>query len=319
MPILFFAPLQNIELTGSGHAQIAPGLFLTRDVDEVLSTLPPEFAPLVGVISFGAYQSAPACAWGKWNGPDITAEAEAERVVTSMLDAIQSYLMALWYVRDHCIMCEDGLLLFFEESEARTGWHGVKHSLGQYFWNATVQHTITSFAMSDLTSAAALAERAQAIFGSQAVPLSTHPTLPKGVARLMRGLYYLENARACGDVGVKIATYVSCFEALVSTDSAELAHKLSERVAVLLSHDPAERLALYEELKRAYTVRSKIVHGDEIDGKLQAQLLPLSTRCDELLRRLFVQILTDDSLPALFQGHKQDLDAYFLKRTLGGS
>ena len=298
MTLHFFAPLRNIDVTESGPSQISGGLFLTREVDAALKTLPPEFSRLVGIISYGAYQAAPACVWGAWTGHTITAEVDAEAVVTSMLSAIQGYLMALWYVRDHCVMCDGGVLLYSEESESRTGWHGVTHSLGQYFWNATVQHTTTSFDAHDLASAAALADRAKSVFEVESAPLSTHPTLPKGVSRLMRGLYYLENARSCSDIEVRIATYISCLESLVSTDSAELAHKLSERIAVLLTDNCEERLSLYEDLKRAYTVRSKIVHGDEIDSRLQGQLLKMSIRCDELLRRAFVKILSDDSAAA---------------------
>src|SRR5207245_1938524 len=54
---------------------------------------------------------------------------------------------------------------------------------------------------------------------------STTPTLPPNVPRLGRVWYFIENARMIVDLAIKIATYITCLEALLSTDSLELAHK----------------------------------------------------------------------------------------------
>jgi hypothetical protein len=118
-------------------------------------------------------------------------------------------------------------------------------------------------------------------------------------------------------VGVRIGAYVSCLEALFSTDSAELSHKLSERVAVFLSDDPEERVTIYREVKLAYAVRSKIVHGDEMEAKHHVKLLQISSSCDNLLRRVFVRVLKDEAAAKLLRAAKNDIDVFFLERTLG--
>jgi hypothetical protein len=182
-----------------------------------------------------------------------------------------------------------------------------------------VQHTTTSWTPAELSTARDLAERAKAVFSLTGPAVSVHPTLPKGVNRLVRGLYYLENARTCNDVGVRIAAYVSCLEVLFSTASTELAHKLSERIAVFLADNGAERVTIYQQVKQAYDVRSKIVHGSEIDTKQHDQLLAVSEVCDSLLRRVFVKLLRDEVASKLFRSSSGDIDSFFLNRTLGVS
>jgi hypothetical protein len=313
----FLAVLRNIEVQDDQQVELLSGVRLHRDVGALLASLPPEFSRLVGEVDRSAYESAPACLAATWDGTSIASPQKAEGLLSSVLGAIQRLLMALWYVRDNCVMCDGGVLIYPELSNQRVGWHGIKHSLGQYFWNATVQHTTTAWAPEELATARDLAEREKSVFDLTGQTVSVHPTLPKGVNRLMRGQYYLENARTCSDVGVRIAAYVSCLEALFSTASTELAHKLSERVAVFLEDDVDQRAAIYQDVKRAYDVRSKMVHGDEIDTKQHGQLFEVSMACDNLLRRVFGKVLRDDDASKLFRSSKSAIDSFFLKRTLG--
>ena len=55
---------------------------------------------------------------------------------------------------------------------------------------------------------------------------------------------------------------VTILEALLSTGTAEIAHQVSERVAVLIGHSPKERLEVYRATKKLYDLRSRITHGD---------------------------------------------------------
>jgi len=318
MAIHFLAILRNIEVPPGPPVEVVPGQYLHNDVGAILATFPSEFAPLVGVVDSNAYASAAACVAARWSDADLLDAVRAETLLNSLLAAIQSYLMALWFVRDNCVMCEGGVLVYPKVAGRRIGWHGIKHSLGQYYWNATVQHAATSWRASELLSAREFAERSRLVFASGSSPVSAHPSLPKGVNRLLRGLYYLENARTCSDVGVRIGAYVSCLEALFSTDSSELAHKLSERVAMFLSEDATERVTLYQDVKRAYNIRSKVVHGDEIDAKQYAQLFDVSIRCDDLLRRVFGRVISDEAAQKLFLSSKNEIDTFFLSLTLGG-
>jgi hypothetical protein len=55
---------------------------------------------------------------------------------------------------------------------------------------------------------------------------------------------------------------VTILEALLSTGTAEIAHQVSERVAVLIGHSSDERLEVYRAIKKLYDLRSRITHGD---------------------------------------------------------
>ena len=48
-------------------------------------------------------------------------------------------------------------------------------------------------------------------------------TLPGDATRVSRVFYFSQVARGASDLGMKIAGYVTCFEALFCTESAELA------------------------------------------------------------------------------------------------
>ena len=60
--------------------------------------------------------------------------------------------------------------------------------------------------------------------------------------RVSRAFYFLQAARSAGSVPEKVVYYCTCLEALVSTDSTELAHKVAERAALLVGKDSAECL-----------------------------------------------------------------------------
>ncbi len=317
----FVAPLRNIDLSGlegSGH-EIVPGLVAHGDAAQAARFLPPEFAPLVGIVDVGAIRAADAVVLGHWPTLHFNDVKAAAGYVARLLQHIQTYLTGLWLVRDNCVMCDLGVLLYAGVERGAPGVHGIKHSLGQYFWNATAEHVRTVFSGEDLRSASQLTARGAAFFQPSDGPIAAHPTLPKGTKRLQRALYYLENARTCSDVGLRIAAYVSCWEVLFSTDSAELAHKLAERVALFMETTASGRTQMYQLVKRAYAVRSKIVHGDDLTKKQHKELLELSTLCDEVMRGLLKRVLSSNAAVEIFQSRPEDLEQFFPGKVLGNT
>jgi hypothetical protein len=107
-------------------------------------------------------------------------------------------------------------------------------------------------------------------------------------------------------------------ESLLSTDSAELSHKLSERVAFLLGRQLDDRKQIYATMKTAYNIRSKTVHGDRLSSKDVERATGLSTTCDNLLRQTLVKIWSSSKLMELFSGKKEVLEEYFMSLTFEG-
>ena len=85
---------------------------------------------------------------------------------------------------------------------------------------------------------------------------------------------------------------VTALEALITKkDEKEgLTYRLGMRAAHLLGRDADERNNIFRQVKQFYDLRSRIVHGDEIDDKLTKRLDELETM-RELLRRTLLSVM----------------------------
>ena len=93
-------------------------------------------------------------------------------------------------------------------------------------------------------------------------------------------------------------------EALVATPKEEISHNLAERCALLTARHGVDKLQRYQELKRLYNLRSKIVHGKSWPkrGTITGNSLIVSAKysnipIDDL--RLMLNITLDTILAAL--------------------
>lgn len=80
--------------------------------------------------------------------------------------------------------------------------------------------------------------------------------------------------------GEKLVDYIIALEALFLRDNKELTYKLALRTAIFLSDDSKERNIIREDIKNAYNLRSKIVHGDFIESGEKG----LITKIEEYVR-----------------------------------
>jgi hypothetical protein len=141
--------------------------------------------------------------------------------------------------------------------------------------------------------------------------------LIKGHNRVSRAFYITQTARAQSDIALKVSNYCTALESLFATSSNELTHKLSERVAFFLEDDGPSRILTYNLMKKAYTVRSKVVHGDVIKNSFLEELKQVSQTCDELLRRSLTYLIENETLNKLFGSSNKDIDDFFINLILG--
>jgi hypothetical protein len=137
--------------------------------------------------------------------------------------------------------------------------------------------------------------------------------LPYFGKRLQRVIYYCQAARGASDIGVKISFYITCFEALYSTDPSELSHKLSERMALFLAENVEQRFIIYKNVKRAYAIRSKTVHGSDLGDRGKLDVESVSVNCDKMLRQSLLKILPNEDMLDLFSGDDAKIEEYMLK------
>ena len=224
---------------------------------------------------------------------------------------VRRLLQALWLVKDNAACVELG---FVEAPHA-----AVPTIIWRNFWQGVISKAdstrdATPFTRTEFQDAWSMFARIMDQLESE---------IAAGGPRHSRwntALYFLDVARLAHNPGVKIAQYCTCLEALFATDAQELSHKLAERVACFLEDNPTDRLRMFGEIKAAYTLRSKIVHGQTkaIDKGLEAQVVAI--QCDNALRRILVRILADADLSRRFiQGHDKGSEEYFNSLVLGGT
>src|SRR5438309_6003726 len=295
------------EPTGKG-IQIAEDVYLTNEcsgqLDRILSR-PFRFA--IGGNECVSLLRGSAAAYCKDlpNEPDPT---KAVRFLTTWLQILRAFFMALWVVRDNAVNCELG---FLEHDVPSQGLTHASNFIAALFSTARGGTDRITFSIADV-------RRAREYFSSFFLPVMygrdvgsgiafEPPMKPppavisaKGVHRLPRLLYFLGAARCATDLGVKVSLYMTCLEILFSTEANELTHRLSERVAFFLRRDPGERFAVYKRLRRAYGIRSKVVHGSVMSEGIQKELPEVATDIDELLRQLILTIISDEAARGVF-------------------
>ena len=141
--------------------------------------------------------------------------------------------------------------------------------------------------------------------------------MQKGFVRSGRAMRFVKAARSAPDLAFKIAHYCSALETLLTTESAELAHKLSERSALLLGQRGYDRLTVFHTVKKAYAVRSKLVHGDTLQARQVEELPSIAVQLDGYLRTILNAILDEESLQRVFDSPGEAIDEYFTKLLFG--
>lgn len=96
-------------------------------------------------------------------------------------------------------------------------------------------------------------------------------------------------------------------EALFGPDSPnEKTHRLSQRIALFLRDSFESRLCLFDEVKKAYAWRSKIVHGARLGSLTPEKSGQLSVATESILRSAFVKILLSPEFAAKFNSKDRD-------------
>lgn len=118
------------------------------------------------------------------------------------------------------------------------------------------------------------------------------------VNRISTALSYFWSALIANEPNQLFTDLSILLECLLSTDTQELAHKISERAAIILGKNSEDRLAIYKDIKKIYSQRSKIVHGEGVPakGSLPSEIFmitPKYTCCPKSLMSKVISISID--------------------------
>lgn len=290
-------------------------VFLTSDRSHVSTLITPQFVELAGKLEASSLLEKPSVVYQLAEldesiepGPSAIAYLDRLIALTTL------FLNCLWIVKD----CSANLDVGFLEYPYRSPKTYVSSNTRANYWsNARGEIEDSSFTAEEIRQARDLFRVYRR--DDDGVPQVDVNQLndPAQTDRVARTLYFLQGARGEANLAGKVAQYVTCFESLLSTDSAELAHKLSERTAMYLGGTPAERLQTYRTIKSAYGVRSKVVHGDYVPAKALRDLARLSKETDTLLRGLLGKILKSIDDYNVFTGPANKLEEFMLRLVVG--
>ena len=292
-----------------------PGMRITTDNGVRRRLLTEDFRVAAGAIETDYLWSAPNLVFGEFEANELPG-LPPDQFLLCVILWIDGLFRNCWLLHDHCMECDAAFLMSKQ---------------GNRRWTATRNY---------------LPGRATRANGSLAVPLSLSRTeiatwkqkhdaietyrincgssslrfmMERGYARTGRALEFVTAARESPNLAVKLANYCSALETLFTTDAAELAHKLAERTALFLGERGHDRRAVFATVKRAYSIRSKTVHGDTLAQKQLDDLPALSVSYDSLLRAVLNAILDDEALRTqVFDVHATEpLEEFFQKLLLG--
>jgi hypothetical protein len=131
--------------------------------------------------------------------------------------------------------------------------------------------------------------------------------------RIDRALSFLFIARNNSFLPLKISLYISVLECLFTKDAGDIVHKISERTAFYIGETPDERIDLYRSVKKAYSVRSKFFHGQQLEKKSSEHeaLQDVSLKIDDLLRKVLNKVLLVDSTK--FLSNDEQIEEFYTK------
>jgi hypothetical protein len=278
--------------------------------------LSPFFERLAGTIETSTLRRANAVVYCIFDYPDgVPAdETEARRILNQRLGQVHYFLLSAWLLKDNAVNIELGFLEWPHGDPV--GSAVTSNARAIRFAKADGSYGDTEFTDAEAREARDICSK---LFEANVVdqPEDHGYVVPEGFSRLSRVFYFAQAARGSSDLGDRIASYVTCFEALFCTDSSEIAHKLGERLAFFLGETPTRRLEIFRQMKAAYNIRSKVVHGDKIGRRLAENALAISAACDELLRAALIKILTTKGLPEVFSRQPEELERFFLGLVFG--
>jgi len=210
--------------------------------------------------------------------------------------------VALWTKKDLSIYWSNVILTASSNFVPQKKQH--RYPIYGFFANARGELTNSSISSEIFTSACDSLEWTLNDPAGEIVKKSATESVRK-MSRLNRAWFLIMSARREVLLNHRIAFYVMSLECVLSRSKTEVAHKVCERAALLIGTSRTERVEIYQTIKKAYDIRSHVVHGGATELSDPA-LINISVKCDDYLRKL-LQVNPDGPIfDNLFKSSKDD-------------
>jgi hypothetical protein len=309
---VFIAGIENLTFrTTPGRGDVVADAFsFTTDAAFIERLIPIEAQPSIGHLELSSLKNGRPVAYTKPPTP-FQSESDAHQDLINWLRLITVFLQHSWFVKDNAGGLELGYVIWSMRGQILT----IRNFLGLVTTDAALTIATQALTTDEF-------RRTRELFNRDVAEPAISGKRQTKVTRLDRAKYFIQSARVAPHLPVKIANYCTALEALFSNDASELTHKLSERAAWFIGRNADERIDIFRKIKKAYGIRSKVVHGVSDWGTDMDLARDTSLFLDQTLRRVFTAISNDQTTYEMFvqdsEPARRKHEDYFLALVMAG-
>ena len=318
MHFKFYTTLRFMKITGDdfNDFELLPGVTLIRDRAKIRKIINKDIKPFTGIIEYEHLYNANHIIYADLQDDFFSPSTSSADAVMTWLLWIDMLISTSWLIKDNGMLCE---IAYCNKTDRKTYSEWSNNSLLSLFTMADGhRHIDVEFSRNDLIKWEAINHRVQThLYNNNSTVFDSF--VDSKYSRYGRALSFIKSAKRDFDPAMKISHYCSALESLFSTDSSELSHKLSERIAIFLKAYNYYPICTFDEIKSFYNIRSKVTHGDSLKSTKVGKLPEESIKLDNYLREIMNIIIDSDELMSVFNGNKECFETYFKKKLLLGS
>lgn len=289
---------------------LLPGIDVTNNKKLISSVVDSEFMEVAGVIEYEHFINADNIIYCEIDETIFKRGENSHEALYVWLVWLEMLLNDLWFLKDNAVICEAAFCKLTDESHS--SWTRNNLTNPAYFSSGISSQNI-DITIEELKRWDEKSHQIQSYLCNCKSTLKDSFTNTH-FSRIGRSMRFIKAATRERHPAVKLAHYCSAYESLFSTDSTELTHKLSERVAFFLKDFGFDPVEVFDDLKSFYGIRSKVTHGDSLKSNKEQLLSGMSQKCDNYLRIILNIILSDNALTKLFDGPKEPFEQFFKKK-----
>lgn len=297
----------------AGSYEFMPGVTLILGPKNVSSYIGSDFRKYAGEIEYSHFEGANNIVVGEFDRASWGKDINSADMLFCWLVWIEWALQDSWLAFDSCVHSEIAF---------------AKRVNGKVFeWSNNNLSTHASDCFGSRTEVATIDSDDLRLWIERSVKLRTYmhergfsiatPVISKNYTRFARFINFVQLARRSSHPAMKVSQMCSALESLFSTDTSELTHRLSERVAMFLGGDGDVMEKNYQAMKKCYAVRSQVTHGSHIKNSVAEGIPEMSFNMMEMLRTIALKIIDSEELSKLFDGENDGIENFFRKLLFG--
>ena len=304
MKYIFVTQIFNLEIPTSLNRgkEIRPGARITNNKEKILEIIDyPIFKKNMGPFSYDEFTTTPGVhyiAAGEINAKGEVRDKVGNSLKFFFLREIQNFIYELWIVRDNNVYIRDGFLLLYD-----------KNIEDGYLYKASVSAIISKSDLSEGTTKFTPSELDLVIQGWSPYEIDEDEyNIDKwknpndivfrkrdDVTPKIRGFYNVVAANSSSLLPMKILFYCAALEALFSYEKTdEISHKIAERVALFIGKNTEDKISIFSQVKKAYSIRSRVIHGSYFKDNELNGLGEVSKNLDNILRTVYTSPKLDE-------------------------